>query len=295
MNLFETSDININGISFDIKRNVKDVFTDVNTGNKRYSFHEGSIIGNEPNIYFLFETPFHEAFGHWVFESAIFLPFVKHFMENDRFFLLVNKNNQRKYKKSFFKLFNISDVNIHYINNSHIHTCDMSYRDIPDNNISIVCRNFILNQIPSSLNESSIEKIKYLLNNFYEIILNGIICEKHNEHLVLPRSKVENYLPNDRIISYDSIYPLLKDKQCKIYDTQETDNFLEQILLLQQSTNIYTYWGSSFIVNGFFSRNSNIYVIMDCDIDYNYHHNKYLICNIIKSVIEANNKIYFLK
>jgi hypothetical protein len=295
MNLLESSEITINGISFDIKKNVKDVLIDVNTGNKQYSFHDGPIIGNKPNVYFLFETPFHEAFGHWVFESAIFLPFVKHFIDNDRFFLLVNKNNERKYKKSFFKLFNISDANIHYINNSHIHTCDVSYRDIPDNNISIVCNNFILNQIPSSLNESSIEKIKYLLNRFYETTSTGINNDKQTENLLLPRSKVENYLPNDRQISYDLIYQLLKDKEYISYDTQETDNFSEQILLIQQSTNIYTYWGSSFIVNGFFSRNSNIYVIMDCNIDYNYHHNKYTICNIIKSIIETNNNIYLLQ
>ncbi len=35
----------------------------------------------------------------------------------------------------------------------------------------------------------------------------------------------------------------------------------EQIKLLQKSKNIYTMFGSAFMVNGFFSSNSNIYVI----------------------------------
>jgi hypothetical protein len=43
MNFLENEDITINDIIFDIKKNVKDVFTDVNTGVKTYSYHEEKI------------------------------------------------------------------------------------------------------------------------------------------------------------------------------------------------------------------------------------------------------------
>ena len=119
MELLKNEDIIINNITFDIKTNVKDVFTDIHTGNKSYTFYEEPIDKDNLKIFLLFETPFHEAFCHWVFESAILLPFVKNFISYDNFFILVNKNNERKYKKSFFKLFNIllysSDLCLHLI------------------------------------------------------------------------------------------------------------------------------------------------------------------------------------
>lgn len=168
----------------------------------------------------------------------------------------------------------------------------MSYRNIPKNNISIVCRNFILNQVPNCLNDNLIETFSFLLNNFYETIVKDIQYEKQIENLFLPRSKTENYLPNDRQINYDGLYSLLKNKEYICYDTQETNNFIEQVILLQKSKNIYIYWGSSFYVNGFFSKDCNIYIAMN-NFTYNCD-NKFIICKIIKKIIEKNNKIFLV-
>jgi hypothetical protein len=292
MELLQKTEITINNITFDIKTNVKDIFTDIHTGNKSYTFYEELIDKNNLKFFFLFEAPFHEAFCHWVFESAIFLPFVKNFTSYDNFFVLVNKNNERKYKKSFFKLFNIDDKNIQYIDNLETHTDTVSYKNIPNNNISIVCRNFILNQVSSSLNDNLIENYTFLINHFRKIILSDIHCEKQIENLFLPRSKIENYIPNDRRINYDGLYALLNNKECVIYDTQETDNFIKQVIIVQKSKNIYTYWGSSFYVNGFFSKECNIYIAMN---GFNYNcDNHFTICKIIKNVIENNNNIFLV-
>ena len=292
MELLKNKEITITNVCFDIKANVKDVFTDIHTGNKSYTFYEEPIDENNLQILFLFETPFHEAFCHWVFESAIFLPFVKKFTSYDNFFILVNKNNERKYKKSFFKLLNINDKNIEYIDNLETHTDTVSYKNIPKNNISIICKNFILNQVPNSLNDNLIETYTFLINHFYETIVKDIHREKQIENLFLPRSKIENYLPNDRQINYDSLNTLLKNKECVSYDTQATDNFIEQVILLQKSTNVYTYWGSSFYVNGFFSKDSNIYIAMN-NTSYNCD-NSFLLCKIIKKKIEENNTIFLV-
>jgi len=292
MELLKNEDITISNITFDIRKNVKDIFTDIHTGNKSYTFYEEPINKDNLKIFFLFEAPFHEAFCHWVFESAIFLPFVKNFTSYDNFFILVNKNNERKYKKSFFKLFNINDKNIEYIDNLETHTNNVSYKNVTKNNISIVCRNFILNQIPSSLNKNLIENFTFLINHFYETIVKDFYCEKQIENLFLPRSKIENYLPNDRQINYDSLYTMLNNKKYVSYDTQATDNFIEQVILLQKSTNIYTYWGSSFYVNGFFSKECNLYIAMN-GFHYNCD-NQFIICKVIKSVIEKNNKVFIV-
>ena len=127
MDIYNIDEITVNNITFDIKKNVKNVSMDIFTGNKTYSFHEEDIIENTANVYFLFETPFHEAFAHWVFESSIFLPYVKEFTQLNNFYVLINKNNERKYKKSFLQLFDILDTHIHYINNSKTYTSDISW------------------------------------------------------------------------------------------------------------------------------------------------------------------------
>ena len=235
MNFLEKEEIIIDNITFDIKKNVKDVFTDVNTGVKTYSYHEEKIeiYDDETNIFFLFEIPFHEAFGHWIFESATFLPFVKDFIHLSNFYILVNKNNERKYKKLFFNLFDIKDKNIYYMDNTDTYTDNISYKNIPKNNICIICRNYCMNQ--NNITEQCIEKYTYLLDNFCDIIMkdNDIIL-KEIEHLFLPRSKIENYEPNNwRQYDYHKFFNMLKDKDYVEYDTINTYDFKKQIKLLQ--------------------------------------------------------------
>lgn len=291
MELLEKKDITINNIIFDIEQNVKDVFVDINTGKKEYILYENIVNKKELSIFFLFEVPFHEAFSHWVFESAVFLPFIKHFIHYENFFILVNKNNCRKYKKTFFKLFNIEDKNICYIDNTDTYTTNVSYKNIPKNNISIVCRNFIMVSPLHTLNSYFADKFLFLLSNFYNVITKEIHYEKNIEHLVLPRSKTENYLPNDRQICYNNIFNLLKDKEYMWYDTKETNNFIDQVQIIQKSKNIYSYLGSSYLVNGFFSRGSNIYLVTT-ETEYNYHNN--LLIKIIVDIIEKHNKIVLI-
>jgi hypothetical protein len=290
MNILYAHDITVNNITFDIKKNVKNVSMDIFNGNKTYSFYEEKINETTANIFFLFETPFHEAFGHWVFESSIFLPYVKEFTQLNNFYVLINKNNERKYKKSFLQLFDILDKNVHYINNSKTYTTDICYDSIPENNICIVCRNYPLNQSSQNLTDTMIEKYKLLLDNFYhESIVNVNNISKEIEHLFLPRSKSENFAPNDRQINYDVIHNLLKDKEYMTYDTTETNNFIDQIKFVQNSKNIYTNWGSSMLVNGFFSINSNIFVL-----DKNNSQCAYVLLKIIVDIIEANNTVIYV-
>jgi hypothetical protein len=290
MNILDADDITVNNITFDIKKNVKNVSMDIFNGNKTYSFYEEEINESTANIFFLFETPIHEAFGHWVFESSIFLPYVKEFTQLNNFYVLINKNNERKYKKLFLQLFDILDKNVHYINNTKTYTTDICYESIPENNICIVCRNYPLNQSCQNLTDTMIEKYKLLLDNFYhESIVNVNNISKEIEHLFLPRSKSGNFAPNDRQINYDVIYNLLKDKEYMTYDTIETNNFIDQIKFVQNSKNIYTNWGSSMLVNGFFSRNSNIY-ILNKDIS----QMAYVLLKIIVDIIEENNTVIYI-
>jgi hypothetical protein len=272
MDVLHQDTIRINDTIFDVKRNVKDVFMDVHNGNKTYSYHDLPMNEDETtNVFFLFEVPLHEAFAHWVCESAVFLPYVKHFV-NDKlsdshpFYILVNKNSERKYKKLFLKMFDIDDQNVYYIDNANINTSHIAYENIPPNNICISCRNFLLTHNTEYLANVSIETFTGLLTQFHEMIIKSYIDKMPTldnteiEHLFLPRSKTQNYVPNDRQYDYTNVYDLLKDKDYVEYDTIKTEDFIEQIHLLQKSKNIYLDGGSSYAVNGFFCKDSVIHV-----------------------------------
>lgn len=72
MNYQKDIPISIENLSFDIKENVSSILTDGNNSLRKYTFYEQPINKDKINIFFILETPFHLAFYHWVFESAIF-------------------------------------------------------------------------------------------------------------------------------------------------------------------------------------------------------------------------------
>lgn len=239
-----------NGVTFDIVKNAKCVTTDVNTCKKSYELFNEPIDSN-PHIFFLFETPYHMAFGHWVVECGIFLPFFKHFTDAS---ILVNKNPHRDYKNLFFKLFNIT--NITYLDNNEDTMTE--YTNIPKNNICIVCRNHTQNnRTPTSENLSQYLK---LLVDFREILTKDLFDYKKDiDHLFLPRNTTQNYKHNDRKIDYTQINQMLAGKEFTEYKTSDTVDFNDQIRLVSRSKNIYLDYGANFVVNGLFSKNSHIF------------------------------------
>lgn len=285
-------DFEVDRFLFSIELNVKNIYTDISTGKKTIDNYQNQKSKTE-YFFFIFETPLHNAFAHWVFESAVFLPFVNSFAKKPNFYILVNKNEHRTYKELFFKLFNISSDSIWLIDNKSINSNDVSYENIPENNCCIVCKNITLNtkKLPD---ENSAKLFKYLIYNFHNEVLKRVDSEitKTIDHLFLPRNKSENYTPNDRVINYSKCAEILKSVQYLEYDTTCTENYVEQLNLLRKSKNIYTVWGSSHMVNGFFSKDSTIFVICN-DTPYRYH-NEYSLHMFIYDFIEKTNRIVII-
>jgi len=285
-------DFEVDSFLFKVELNVKNIFIDVSTGNKTFEYYQNEK-STPTHLFFIFETPYHNAFAHWVFESAVFLPFVNKFVGNANFYVLVNKNEHRKYKELFFKLFNISSDRIWLIDNTSINSNDVAYQNIPENNTCIVCKNITLNtkRLPD---KNSADLFKYLIYNFHCEVLKKVDSDitKTVDHLFLPRNKTENYSPNDRVINYSKCAQILKSVQYLEYDSNNTENYVEQITLLRKSKNIYTVWGSSHMVNGFFSKNSTIFVICN-DTPYRYH-NEYSLHMFIYDFIEKTNCIVII-
>jgi hypothetical protein len=286
MDYINEKNISIDNIHFDIKHNISSISTNVHNSIKKFTFHNEPIDETNLNIYFILETPHQAAFGHWVFESSIFLPYFNSF-KNAK--LLVNKNPTKKYKSLFFKLFNITEDNIVYLDNAYDESVE--YKDIPKNNICIIPRH---TAICHTLKDDIIDRINIfmnLLSTFKHVIINNdYTYDKEIEHLFLPRNTIENYTQNERSFDYSKIYKILEDKDYISYNTMDTEDMHKQIVLISKAKNIYLDYGSAFVVNGFFSKNSNIYV----NNKNHYQYNTFIIGKRIIDFIEIDNKVIYI-
>ena len=280
--------ISIDDQNFEIRKNVKTETCDINTSEVFFEYYDSLETNNELSVFFLFETCFDSAFGHWIYESAIYLTYFFELKSKyPELKILVKQNPKRSYKKLFFKTLNIDENDIYWLENEEINDCKTVYTNIPSNNICINTKPHYMNTIQVK----NITVFKNLIYNFRNTIINNLNIqypeEKTIENLFFPRSKIENYVYNDRTVNYEKVYNLLEGKQYIEYDTVNKNNLKEQIELLVSSKNIFLDWGASFHVNGLFCENSNIYVL-NCIVGQLGYEGLNVICNILK---ESNNII----
>jgi hypothetical protein len=245
---------------FEIRKNVKSQTSNIFTSELFFEYDNNTNDTNPLLFFLLFETCMDSAFSHWVYESAIYLSYFFELKSKyPELKLLVKQNPKRSYKNLFFKALNINENDIYWLENEEINDCKTVYINIPGNNICINTKPHYLNTV--KIKDKNI--YKKLIIKFRNIILTNcnIIYpqEKTIENLFFPRSKKENFAPNDRIINYNKIYKLLEGTNYVEYDTINTKDLKEQIKLLVSSQNIFLDWGASFLVNGLFCKDSNVF------------------------------------
>ena len=273
---------------FEIRKNVKTQTCDIITSELFFEYYDSLETNNELSFFFLFETYFDSAFSHWIYESAIYLTYFFELKSKyPELKILVKQNPKRSYKNLFFKALHIEENDIHWLENEEMSDCKTIYTNIPSNNMCINTKPHYMNTIQVK----NIKIFKNLIYNFRNTIINNLNItypeEKTIENLFFPRSKIENYVNNDRIVNYEKVYNLLEGKQYIEYDTVNKNNLKKQIELLVSSKNIFLDWGASFYVNGLFCENSNIYVL-DCILCQLGYEGMNIIYNILK---EFNNII----
>ena len=90
--------------------------------------------------------------------------------------------------------------------------------------------------------------------------------QKHLDFLYLPRGTKENFLSNDRLIpAQDTLLSLIPKHflNSRIYNTDDTENIIDQILLIKSAKVILLDYGSSLLVNSFFAENTFFFVLGD--------------------------------
>lgn len=194
------------------------------------------------SIFLCIDTEYNDTFGHWVTESAIYLPFFQD-LKLQYPNIKIHLQNKKKYKLLFTRKFNISDNDIVY--------------ELPQVNTCIF-------PLPiTSLNNNSLSNdyISYFNTLYNRVNLDNT---KNIHILVMPRGTLENYVNNNRFVNTSHIEECITRMQnTKILYTDILETLDEQLQIVSSSKYIIVNDGAAFFINGFFTNNSIIIVLGD--------------------------------
>lgn len=173
-----------------------------------------------------FDTRNHDAFAHWVFESAIFLPSVP---RASRIVLSARK----EYKRLFCNYFGFSDK-------------DIDYDGVPRTDMITLMNNPVPAGYPSML--------KSFASHFRSSVLPSV------EYIVMPRQTRENCVPNDRPCPITPHLNAFKNSYT-IVNTDKIDSLQTQIDLVNSGRTLFVVDGSAALVNGMFCSGKKIYIV----------------------------------
>ena len=228
--------------------NVSDYTYDSKTHNKIHiSFYTPT---DELNIkyYFILDTDSNEAFGHWVYESAIYLPIYNLLKEQIPSLKLVLKC-PKMYKTIFTTFFGITDI-VYTLDTT---SANVSYFPSPVSSLIVKeCTNV------------NIAHLTDFMIHFYMYKLPQSVDDAQYDFLIMPRQKKENYAPNDRIINYSAIcnfFETTKGYSYKILHTDEVTDLKQQIRCIRNAKNIIVTDGSPLFCNMLFGINKTFYIL----------------------------------
>lgn len=262
----------------DTVENIRSVDIDINTSKRSYNLYplrsSENVTKEAKQIYYIVETIYHDAFAHWVYETAIYL----HLFKFDGKIIL-KSTPQRNYKRLFLNLYGITEQYIHWTETNII----------PEANICKVLNSYCLND----KNVENIPTFNLLLDRFHSKIRSILSrcnsTEKNIPNLFFSRNKAQNYVQNDRVMDYRRFYEHIEGIEYLEYDTQQTTDFEDQIKLLDSANNVYLDYGSSFLVNGMCCSESTIYITGKSDQHLIYP----LLNEIFKYIQKSNTILYF--
>ena len=263
-----------------IGRNVIEIYTVFTVANVvQYEFMNyntwsltTSPTGSPTSVCLVIDTLYDDAFSHWVFESAIYLPLftiLKHYYFP---FLKLVLKSRKQYKRLFCTYFGISDDDIVY--------------EVPAEN-----QCFFPSPI-SSLNDNAVHP-DYLrqLDAFWDMF-KAPGYAKSVSVLVLPRQSRENYAGNDRIIDSTAVVAYTKRiPNSAILHTDDVTDLCRQLHTVRSANVIVVDFGSSWFVNGMFSYDADVVVHTGI---YTNEHTAFNKLNVIVSKIAAQNKSQML-
>ena len=224
-------------------------------------------LGNPDIYYFIIDTLYDDAFGHWVLESAIYLPVFNKLKElYPKIKLLLR--SKKTYKTIFCDYFNIKDV---------------CYEIEPNN----TC--FFPSPITAHNDNTISNEYKLQFYKFREFF--SYDCEQKYDFVILPRQTKENFKNNDRTINLNMLLNQ-KIENSYILNTDKITKLKDQIDIIKSGNNIIVTEGAAFYINSLFCSGKTIYVV-DITETYKQQAIKYVKLKFfLETYKEKNNVIY---
>jgi hypothetical protein len=198
------------------------------------------------NVYFVIDQCYNEAFAHWVYESAIYLPLFHKLKETYPLLKLVLKT-EKGFKHLFCKYFNISNDDIVYQIPKESNVC---FFPSPISNFNY--------KQPSPITHMYIEKLFKLFNECPSVAKDPV------DYLIMPRQSKENFIGNERTVPFQALFDYFKYKRTKSHRILNTDmitDLVDQINEVRSAKTIICHDGSALLVNGMFVQNKKIIVV----------------------------------
>jgi hypothetical protein len=240
---------------------------------KNILYNHNNNYNNSKSYYYILDCTC-TAFGHWVFETFIYIDILKQLNKNNSNIKILTKND-KKYVKSLLNFFNINNEIVYKVNNYN----NITYSPL------VLSLNYTLK------NPKTDTYYNYHLNKYINYIKNNIINIPYNNKCVyLPRNDIDNFSPNDRkIINQDDIKKIVVNNGGIVLDTYYLNNIKYQLSIINNSNIIILDYGSCFMFNCIFLENKKIYLI-----NYENHFlevkiNPYVNYNL--SIIFKNNQV----
>jgi hypothetical protein len=176
------------------------------------------------------DSPHHESFGHWVFDSAICLPDIRR--DGKKLIL----STPKVYKRLFCEHFGFDSKDIIY--DARACTSPMS---------------LLVNPPPVDY----AERLGALRAMFTSSVTPDV------DFVVLPRQTKENYAPNDRPCPLTPFLDVFRSRSHRIVHTDTITTLQTQIDLVNSGRTVIVTDGSPALVNAMFCTGKVIYVVRD--------------------------------
>lgn len=226
---------------------------------------------------FVIDCHYDDAFFHWIFESAIYLPaYLELRKQHPGLKLLVKR--MLRHKQQFFDLFGITADNL---TRPHEQAWETAYLPM------FYFRNW--RGIPKDF----IPLSERLFDRIMAVEAPHQVSDYHGQSIVyFPRNTTGNYKGNNRVImNQDQLIACVRELGGYVKRTEEIQSFRDQLDIIAHAKCVVLDYGSAFYVNGFVAENATIIVLNWMD----QHEEQDAFQWLYERMLKQGNKITFLR
>lgn len=203
-----------------------------------------------------------ECFGHWMYECALFLPYIDIISKELGKPLKIVLHKERRYKKVVLRDFGFTEENIIYSDRmtTHGHSWQMNHVLPNEDSCMAIIPKFLYTWPVYPETSIFFEHVSRLVNSY-----NITNVEKTIPYLFLKRSQKENYAHNSRtFINIEEVSDMLSDIGVQTLQVDNLDSLGPQIHIVRSAKTIIVEMGSAFTINaGWFAKDSHIIILND--------------------------------